>query len=47
MNIIEKLVLFQQRGHYKMPHLLLALFGLEIPAEVEFPQNLGGGTICP
>lgn len=43
MNIVEKCLSWQVRGYYKIPHLILAFLGLEIPKEVVFPDiKLGG-----
>lgn len=42
MNIVERLISLQLRGHYKVAHFFLTLFGLEIPPEVIFPTKLGG-----
>lgn len=47
MNIVDKLVSYQLKGYYKIPHFILAFLGLEIPKEVKFQDvNLGGGTFC-
>lgn len=43
MNIVEKCLSWQVRGYYKIPHLILAFLGLEIPKDVVFQDvKLGG-----
>ena len=43
MNIVDKLVSYQVRGYYRIPHIILAFLGLEIPKEVGFQDvKLGG-----
>ena len=47
MNIVDKLVSYQVRGYYRIPHIILAFLGLEIPKEVGFQDvKLGGGAFC-
>lgn len=41
LNIVEKAILWQSKGWYKLPHLILSIFSLEIPKEVIFRQ-VGG-----
>lgn len=44
MNIVEKCIALQTRGFYRIPHLILALFGLEIPKDVSFIDKYLGGV---
>lgn len=43
MNIVELLVYLQIKGFYKIPHVILAFLGLEIPKSVVFSDRPGGG----
>lgn len=43
LNIVEKALKLQQNGHYIIGHLVLSIFGIEIPKEVKFKQV--GGVI--
>ena len=43
MNIVEKMVLKQLRGHRVIPHIVLRLMGVIVPKEVVFDgDDLGG-----
>lgn len=42
LNIVEKALLAQSKGKYRIGHFILALFGVEIPKYVIFKQI--GGT---
>ena len=43
LNIVEKALKLQLKGHYRIGHLILSFFGIEIPKEVKFSQV--GGVI--
>ena len=45
LNIVEKALKLQSNGYYKIGHLILCLFCVEIPKEVKFKQVGGNNTV--
>jgi len=45
LNVVEYALRLQIKGHYKLGHLILCFFGIEIPKEVEFKQVGGGNSV--
>lgn len=43
LNVVEKALKLQNGRHYRLGHLILSIFGIEIPKEVVF-SDLGGGN---
>lgn len=44
LNIVEKALKLQMNGHYRAGHLILSLFGIEIPKEVVVSE-VGGAIL--
>lgn len=45
LNVVEYALRLQIKGHYKLGHLILCIFGIEIPKEVEFKQVGGANSV--
>lgn len=45
LNIVEKALFYQSKGWYKISHIILSLFCIEIPKEVKFAQIGGADSV--